>query len=184
MAICFSAATAAQLPKIYDLNFRENQTFYMFADAKATLRYTGIPSGIDIIQAHIVEDEQGPKAHILGIKSKPVEHSAGLANHIDINVEVLPEEGAKPSKSPIVLKLKCFRKLESGSYEIVSTINNYIRTKHCLGASEPACGMVKVKCRHGSANCVDGQEEVTNTFPNECELEKAGARLLFNGACP
>lgn len=173
----------AELGKIYELDFKENQTFYMFAGAKGTVRLKGIPSDVDIIQAQIVQDGMGaPKANILGKRNKVVEHASGLSNYIDFNLEVLPEESGRPNKGPIELKLKSFRKLESGSYEIVSDTSNYIRTKQCAGNS-PSCGLIKVKCRAHSTDCVNGWEDVFTTYPNECEVEKAGAILYSKGMC-
>ncbi len=173
----------AELAKVYELDFKENQTFYMFAGAKGTVRLKGIPSDVDIIQVQVVQEGMSvPKANILGKRNKVVEHASGLANYVDFNVEVLPEESGRPSKGPIELKFKSFRKLESGSYQIVSDTSNYIRTKHCAGNS-PSCGLIKVKCRPHSTNCVDGMEDVFTSYPNECEVEKAGAILYSKGAC-
>ncbi len=173
----------AELGKVYDLDFKENQTFYMYAGAKGTVRLKGIPNDVDIIQAQIVQDGiSSPRANILGKRNKTVEHSSGMSSYIDFNIEILPEPSGRPSKGPIELKLKSFRKLDSGSYEIVSDTSNYIRTKHCSG-NDPSCGLIKVKCRWGSTNCVNGLEDVFTTYPNDCEAEKAGAQLYSRGAC-
>ncbi len=172
----------AEVGKVYELDFKENQTFYMFAGAKATIRLKGIPSNVDIIQAQLVEEANSPKGNILGKKNKVVEHKSGLSNYIDFNIEILPEPSGRPNRDPIKLKLKSFRKLESGSYEIVSDTNNYIRTKHCSGNTS-SCGLLKIKCRHDSTNCVDGMEDIFITYPNECEVEKAGAILHSRGMC-
>jgi hypothetical protein len=173
----------AEVGKLYELDFKENQTFYVYADAKATIRLKGIPSDVDVIQALISPDSTGNfRANLIGKRSKTIEHSSGIANYVDFGIEVLPELSARANKDPIKLKLKSFKKLESGSYEVVSDTNNYIRTKVCSG-NDPSCGLIKVKCRAHSTNCVDGLEEVLTTYPNQCEVEKAGAQFVRIGAC-
>lgn len=173
----------AEIGKVYELDFKGGQTFYVYADTKSTIRLKGVPSHVDVIQGQVLPDTSGNlRANILGKRNKIVEHGSGLADYIDFNIQVSPEASGHPSKDPIVLKFKSFRKLESDSYEVISNTSNYIRTKQCTG-NDPSCGLIKVKCRPHSTNCIDGQEEIFTTYPNECAVDRAGAKLYHRGAC-
>lgn len=166
--------------QLHEVEFQDKKTFYLFKDSKTTLRFTGFPYDTDIVQAQVVQSKQGPKARLIGKHNQSPE--AAGQRYVDFVVEVLPS--SERMMSSIQLQLKAFRKkIDSDSYDIVSDITNYIRTKECPRNGSPVCSLVKIKCREGSNECYNGLKETYKEFASECEAQKAGALIHSYGSC-
>lgn len=164
--------------ELHELEFKDKQTYYLYNDAKATLRFTGLSADTALIQAQISQANEGPKARIIGSRSKSPE--AGI---VDFTVEIIPDVSGRPLKSSIQLKLKTFKKAPDNAYEIIDSFTNYIRTKECPKQGPPVCSVVKVNCREGSIDCYDGLKEIYQNFETACDSNKAGATIHSYGLC-
>ncbi|MBT6844063.1 MAG: hypothetical protein HOA17_09785 [Candidatus Melainabacteria bacterium] len=173
--------SSAHVGKLEELTFVDHKTFYLYKDSKTTLRYSGLPADIDIVQAQLSTKPDGPRARIIGAQNKTIE--GGSNGYVDFVVEILADVDGRPNRSSVQLHLKTFRKTATDAYDIISSITNYIRTKECPHQGSRVCSIVKVKCREDSQDCFNGLKEVHKEFENECLADKAGATIYSYGTC-
>ncbi len=174
------AAPAVALSKIYEFNFRPQQTVYMHSGTKATIRLLSIPSDIDFLQVSLGRRKNTPRAHLIGKKLIDVKKTANQGV-LDINIEIEETKDITEARHPIELKFKSLKEID-GKYTVTDHFSNFIRLIICPTNEQPVCGVVQVPCR-SKLRCGESVEEVRQTFKNLCEMEKNGGRILNYGSC-
>jgi hypothetical protein len=167
--------------KIYEVDFEDGQTFYMYSGTKTTLRINQIPPDLNSIQLSIVERPSAPKASIVGKRLKAV-NTGNSTSYADFIIDIPEISHGTNIKQLIQLDLKTFKKTSDRAYEVVDRHTYYIRPTTCSPSGDNVCGTYKSKCRKGSTNCNE-DSTLLKTFTNECEMNRYGAEYLHDGVC-
>jgi hypothetical protein len=167
------------LNKVYEFNFKPQQTIYMHSGSKSTLRLNNIPSDIDLLQVSLARRKDSPRAHLIGNRNIDIKKSASLG-WLDINIEIEELSELKQARYPIELKFKSLKEI-NGQYIVLEHFSNFIRMIVCPSIEQAVCGLASKPCR-SKLNCREG-EQVEQTFLNLCEMEKAGASLIHYASC-
>jgi len=167
--------------KIYEVDFEDGQTFYMYSGTKTTLRINQIPPDLNSIQLSIVERPSAQKAFIMGKRLKAV-NTGNSTSYADFIIDIPEISHGTNIKQLIQLDLKTFKKTSDRAYEVVDRHTYYIRPTTCLPSGDNVCGTYKSKCRKGSTNCNE-DSTLLKTFTNECEMNRYGAEYLHDGVC-
>lgn len=180
--LCFvSWAARAEVGKVYEVDFVDGQTIYMYSGVKSTLRIKGVPPDLNAVQLSVVEKPGAPKAYILGKRIQSVNTSAG-ASSVDYVIEIDNVPFGSNLKQLIELDVKTFKKSTERAYEVVDRIKYFIRPLSCGNEVDEVCALVKSRCRSGNGRCVDDEMKL-RSFTNECEMNKYGAEFFHDGAC-
>ncbi len=177
---------AKVLSKLYNIDYGKAKLHYFYDDSKFTVRVSGIPNNVDILQVASHNNEKSPKIHIIGKSNLQVEHGAA-SSFVDFNMQVDKNEASFTQQKASELKFKAFKKSydEEGNeyFEIIESFSNFVRSRTCSDTVDEVCAVLKRACRPGDSRCLEGNNEVVQSFKNECEMEKHGANLMYTGAC-
>ncbi|MEY3370219.1 MAG: hypothetical protein RLZZ361_889, partial [Cyanobacteriota bacterium] len=142
----------ASTDKIYEVEFEDGKTIYMYSGTKTTLRINQIPPDLNSVQLSVVEKPSSPKASIIGKRLKAV-NTGNSSSYADFIIDIPEIPHGTNIKELIQLDLKTFKKTSERAYEVVDRHTYYIRPTTCPPAGDNVCGSYKSKCRKGSTNC-------------------------------
>lgn len=163
--------------KIYEFNFRPQQTIYIHSGTKALLKFTPIPRDIDMVQVSIGHRKNSPRAQLIGTRALIIKNNT---SSLDIPIQIDEIKNTREAQYSIELKIKLLKQ-NNGKYETAEEFSNFIRLILCPTNQQTVCGAVARSCR-SQINCEE--KEFQENFLNFCEMEKAGARLINYGECP
>jgi hypothetical protein len=181
MFIVLCSPISASLQKIYDVDFRDRQTLYLYSGTKTTLRINQIPIDLDSVQLSVVERPSAPKAMIIGKRLRSV-NNLNNSSHVDFIIDIPEIPHSTNIKQLIQLELKTFRKSSEHSYEIIDRYTYFIRPVTCSLSPNQVCGSYTELCKKDSLGC-DEETLQLKTFTNECEMRRFGADYFHDGVC-
>jgi hypothetical protein len=179
--IVFCLPISASLQKIYDVDFSDGQTLYLYSGTKTTLRINQIPRDLDSVQLSVIERPSAPKAMIIGKRLKAV-NNENNSSSVEFTIDIPAISHETNIKQLIRLELKTFKKSEGQAYEIVDRYTYFIRPINCSLSSNQVCGTLTELCEEDSLACNEDSFKL-QTFNNECEMRKYGADYYHDGAC-
>jgi hypothetical protein len=180
--IFFSALSVnAGVQKIYEVDFADGQTLYLYSGTKTTLKINQVPPDLQSVQLSVKDNPSAPPAMIIGKRLKAV-NGQNSGSSVEFVIDIPEIAHGTDIKKLIELELKSFKKTSERSYEIADRITYYIRPITCSMSGDNVCGTYKTKCRKGSTDCNE-EDMLLKTFNNECEMKRFGAEYLHDGIC-